>query len=463
MEPEPIPEELVAGKYRLVRVIGRGGMGAVWEGEHVTLGTRVAVKFIDRELVESKEARERFDNEARAAARLQSRYVVGIFDHGVMPDGRPFIVMEYLSGEPLEDRIEARGRLSLLETATIIGQVARALEKAHSHGIIHRDLKPDNIFLTRSPDDDDEVAKVVDFGIAKFTASAPGLSSSTRTGTLLGTPFYMSPEQARGLKDIDARSDLWALGVLVYRCVVGVLPFEGVAVGDILVKICTQDPRPPSSIDPSLPATFDAWFSRAVAREPNERFASAKELAAELLVVAGVVSSPDQAFPVSATSGSAVATPSPSTLHSPQQASSKVELGTAATQMGTTSPVVPHPGARRSGGVIGALVAVIGLLSVIGGVAVWRIVMSESESPTGAANGASVPLEVPSSERAAPRDDPPPPPAVDPGESASASVSADPPDDPHPADPPPVRRQPPPKASGDKPKPPSTQPIDLGY
>ncbi|MCU0692186.1 MAG: serine/threonine protein kinase, partial [Polyangiaceae bacterium] len=195
-------DELIAGKYKLVRLLGKGGMGSVWEGVHVTLGSRVAVKFIEHELAFNDEARRRFDNEARAAARLQSRYVVSVHDHGVMPDGRPFIVMEFLRGRSLEERLLAEGSIGLREGAIIVAQVCRALGKAHEQGIIHRDLKPENIFLARSPDDDEEVAKVVDFGIAKFTAAAPGLSSSTQTGTLLGTPFYMSPEQARGLKHI---------------------------------------------------------------------------------------------------------------------------------------------------------------------------------------------------------------------------------------------------------------------
>jgi serine/threonine-protein kinase len=367
--PENNPDDLVAGKYRLVRMIGQGGMGSVWEGEHVTLGTRVAIKFIEHELADSDEARSRFDQEARAAAKLQSRYVVAVHDHGLMPDRRPFIVMEYLQGQTLEDRTVARGRLDLVETSLIIAQVAKGLAKAHELGIVHRDLKPENIFLTDSPDDDEQVAKIVDFGIAKFTEGAPaGMSSSTRTGTILGTPVYMSPEQARGLRDIDFRSDLWALGVVVYRCVVGRLPFQGEAVGDIVVKICTQDPVLPTQVDPMLPRGLDTWFSRCVARERQERFASVKELAATLLVVAGVISHPDQAFPLT----NAASAPGPNLMRSPpsvHEASSKVELENAATQIGTTSSV-SHGAKPRS---VGLLVAVVvGGLMLAGGIGAWR-------------------------------------------------------------------------------------------
>src|SRR6516225_2621899 len=145
---------LVAGKYEVLRRIGRGGMGSVWEGKHATLGSRVAIKFIDHEHAESDDARSRFLTEARAAATIQSKHAIQIFDHGVTGDGRPYMVMELLVGEPLDKRIDRLGTISLKETARIIGHVCRALQRAHDAGIIHRDLKPENIFLVRSPDDD---------------------------------------------------------------------------------------------------------------------------------------------------------------------------------------------------------------------------------------------------------------------------------------------------------------------
>jgi eukaryotic-like serine/threonine-protein kinase len=281
---------LVAGKYQILGLIGRGGMGSVWEGRHSSLGTRVAIKFIDPEYVESQEACARFVTEARAAATIQSKHAIQIFDHGVTDDGRPYMVMELLVGEPLDKRIERLGTLTLQETARIIGHVCRALQRAHDAGIIHRDLKPENIFLVRTPDDDDEIAKVLDFGIAKIKAppGEEGLSSSTKTGAVLGTPYYMSPEQARGLRNIDHRSDLWSLGVIAHKCVTGVLPFEGESVGDLLVKICTSPVPTPSVTVPGLPPAFDAWFFRALEREPSRRFLRASELSDALAFAAGL-------------------------------------------------------------------------------------------------------------------------------------------------------------------------------
>jgi serine/threonine-protein kinase len=200
------------------------------------------------------------------------------------------MVMELLVGEPLDKRLERLGRITLQETARMLVQVCRALQRAHASGIIHRDLKPENIFLVHVPDDDDEIAKVLDFGIAKIKPGPgdKGLTSSTKTGAVLGTPYYMAPEQARGLRTIDHRADLWSLGVIAYKCVTGVLPFEGESVGDLLVKICTAAPPIPSLTMPGLPPAFDAWFARALEREPERRFQSASELAEALALAAGV-------------------------------------------------------------------------------------------------------------------------------------------------------------------------------
>ncbi len=282
------PTELVAGKYQVTRLLGRGGMGSVWEGVHTSLSTRVAIKFIDATYADSVEARSRFENEARAAAALTSKHVVQVYDHGVMPDGRPFIVMEFLKGEPLDTRLDRIGGMPPMDVARLMGQVCRALAKAHSLGIVHRDLKPENIFLVWDDDDGADVAKVVDFGIAKFTDKAMGASSSTRTGSVLGTPYYMSPEQARGLRTVDHRSDLWSLAVITYRCLVGALPFDGDALGDLLVKICTAPIPVPTTQSPNAPPGFDAWFFKAMQREPADRFQTALEFSDNLAVACGM-------------------------------------------------------------------------------------------------------------------------------------------------------------------------------
>lgn len=335
------PQGLVAGKYRLTQLIGRGGMGSVWEGTHTTLGTQVAVKFIEAEYAESPEARNRFESEARAAAKLRSKHVVEVYDHGVTEDGHPFIVMEYLRGEPLDKRLDRVGRIPAKDAARMILQVCRALSKAHASGIVHRDLKPENVFLVWDDEDGADVAKVVDFGIAKFTDSQMGNSSATRTGSVLGTPYYMSPEQARGLRSVDHRSDLWSVGVITYRCLVGSLPFEGEAVGDLLVKLCTAPLPIPSQIVGDLPPGFDAWFVKALSREPAGRFSTAAELAESLAAVCGL--------PVRG-SYSTGDIPIPSFAAGPMgSAHPAITPGPGALTPQGVLPVTPYPTADRTG------------------------------------------------------------------------------------------------------------------
>ena len=278
----------IAGKYRLSRLIGRGGMGSVWEAVHVSLGTTFAIKLIDGQGEIDEETQLRFLNEARAAARLQSRHVVRVFDHGVAETGEPYIAMELLHGEPLSKRLARVGKLSMQDTARIIAQTARALSQAHDFGIVHRDLKPENIFLTREVDVDEEFVKVVDFGIAKLPKTASELAPDTRTGEIMGTPYYMSPEQARGAKTADHRADLWSLGVIAYRCLVGALPFEGNTLVDLMIRITTSPIPVPSELAPTLPRAFDGWFRKAVARDPEDRFSTAMDLAGELARIAGI-------------------------------------------------------------------------------------------------------------------------------------------------------------------------------
>ncbi len=233
MESNWGPGKIIAGRYRLANQLGQGGMGSVWRAEHLTLRSPIAVKLIDPEIAGRQEMLERFQREAQAAAALRSPHVVQILDYGV-DAGVPYIAMELLDGESLNDRLLRVGRLSHVETTRFVTHVARALARAHEAGIVHRDLKPDNVFLVRN--DDQEIAKVLDFGVAKHGSLGSG-KGPTRTGNILGTPGYMSPEQAQGTKAVDGRSDLWALGVIAYECVVGRVPFESEALGDLLLKI----------------------------------------------------------------------------------------------------------------------------------------------------------------------------------------------------------------------------------
>ena len=274
---------VVAGRFKLNRLIGRGGMGSVWQATHLGLDIPCAVKFIEGEMSNMAEAQTRFEREAKAAAQLRSPHVVQILDHGVC-EGTPYIAMELLDGEDLGKRLARNGRIQPSELSAIITQVTRALTKAHAVGIVHRDLKPDNIFLVR--DDDREIAKVLDFGIAKSASNALE-GSNTKTGAMLGTPYYMSPEQAQGIKTVDYRSDLWSLAVIVFQCLTGALPFESEALGDLLMKIIVQPIPLPSQVVSDLPPAFDRWWVRASSRDPNGRFQSAKEFAESLQLVLG--------------------------------------------------------------------------------------------------------------------------------------------------------------------------------
>jgi serine/threonine protein kinase len=274
---------VVAGRFRLKRLIGRGGMGSVWEASHLRLDIPCAVKFMD--LAAITEAYSRFEREAKAAAQLRSPHVVQILDHGVCDDGTPYIAMELLDGEDLGKRLTRLGRLSPPDLVHIIGQVSRALTKAHQLGIVHRDLKPDNIFLVR--DDDREIAKVLDFGIAKSVGHDLSTGGSTKTGAMLGTPFYMSPEQAQGIKQVDSRSDLWALAIICFEALTGRRPFVSEALGDLLIQIIVTPLPIPSQFGP-VPTGFDTWWLRAASRDPAQRFQTAREFADSLALVCGI-------------------------------------------------------------------------------------------------------------------------------------------------------------------------------
>jgi serine/threonine-protein kinase len=322
-------------------------MGTVWEGVHDTLGTRVAIKLIEMEHVQSPDSLRRFENEAHAAAKLQSKHVVEVYDHGVMNDGRAFIVMQYLQGEALDQRLVRLGRLAPRETARIILQVCRALSKAHAIGIVHRDLKPENIFLVWDEEDGADIVKVVDFGIAKFIERTPmAEAAGTHTGSLLGTPFYMSPEQARGLRTVDHRSDIWSVGVITFRCMTGRLPFEGESVGDVLVKLCTGPIPSPSEVVPGMPAGFDAWMARALTRELSARFSSAAELGEALAGICGVAVRPAYStgdIPIKSAEGIELGAASPGPIITPSYPNEPIAdptLASASVGVAATGPGV---------------------------------------------------------------------------------------------------------------------------
>ena len=281
----------LAGRYRLLEQLGEGGMGSVWKAEHLLLHSHVAVKIIDPDVARLEFNLARFLREAKTLATLRSPHVVQVLDFGSDAEA-PYLVMELLQGQTLGRRVSEQGRLSLGETCRVLQDVCAAMSLVHEQGLIHRDLKPENIFLCETGGGQ-RVTKVVDFGIAKSLRGDMTASMKTRTGHMLGTPSYMSPEQCRGLKDIDHRADLWALGVIAYECLLGKVPFEGQVLGDLLLRICMDPlPIPSQQARAALPPSFDAWFAKAVARERSERFQSALELATSLVDLARASNAP---------------------------------------------------------------------------------------------------------------------------------------------------------------------------
>jgi eukaryotic-like serine/threonine-protein kinase len=294
-------DRVIAGKYRLIARLSKGGMGSVWRAQHLELDCPAAVKLLEPAFADSPEALVRFRREAQSAASLRSANIVQIFDFGV-DDGTPYIAMELLRGQSLAERLAARCPLSPEETALILSQVARAAGWAHSMGIIHRDLKPGNIVI--SEDAGECVVKLVDFGIAKPSRIEMHAAPVTLTGAIMGTPQYMSPEQASGRGVVDHRTDIWSFGIVAFECLTGYHAFTAETLASLLLAICS-DPLPvPSKIAP-VPLGFDDWFAHCVHRDPHRRYYSIAEAADTLRTLCGVT----QATPTLAMSASRVESP----------------------------------------------------------------------------------------------------------------------------------------------------------
>ncbi len=402
---------VVADRFRLVRELGRGGMGSVWLAHHMQLDIPCAVKFIESPAV-TEEARARFATEARAAAALRSPHVVQVLDTGTWQD-MPYIAMELLEGEELSMRLERLGKLPPRVVLELVGQAARALTKAHGLGIVHRDLKPDNLFIVR--DEDRELVKILDFGIAKFVDPlATGVQ--TRTGSVMGTPYYMSPEQAKGSKAIDHRSDVWSLGVIVYECLTGFRPFDSDSLGDLILRIVSYPIPTLRERAPELPEAVEAFWQRASAREPDQRYQSVRELVDGLAEALGEA-------PAAGARESMVSVVSAHEAAGPLQR--PVTLGDAARTVGQPPPT-PQKG---KGAVIGVAVAAAAV--VLAGVGFLALRGGSQTSPAtdGAAPATSATPPEPKAPEAASAEAPPPAataasPAARPEHAASAEPSA---------------------------------------
>jgi serine/threonine-protein kinase len=372
---------VIANSIKLVRPLGEGGMGAVWLADHQALETQVVVKFMHQALGADPASRERFSREAVAASKVKSPHVVQTFDHGVTPDGIAFIVMERLEGEDLAHRIE-KGTLSPKEVALVLTQTCRALGRAHVAGIVHRDIKPDNIFLC-DVGSDEPFVKLLDFGIAKASLN-PMLDNKTRTGAMMGTPYYMSPEQFAGTKGIDLRTDLWSLGIVAFECLVGKRPFDADTIGGLAIAVHSGELPLPSQFRPELQA-FDAWFAKACCRQPDGRFASAKEFADAFEAAARQAGAIEGGV---APTGPVFSTTNPEGIPQvpPALLLSTGATGAVAVQGVTAAGPEAIPKSGMPKGVIFAAAAVVGLLAIGGVVLMSRggstHSVASSEPPT---------------------------------------------------------------------------------
>jgi serine/threonine-protein kinase len=276
------------GNYRAISLLGEGGMGAVYLAEHPTIGRRVAVKVLHRNYIRDENLLGRFLNEARAANAIRHPNIIEILDSGTTADGTPFLVMELLEGESLGTRLRRVGALPIPTAVELAYQTASALGAAHKKGIVHRDLKPDNLYIVPdSHEPDRERIKVLDFGIAKLQQGSTGDSVKTRTGTLMGTPIYMSPEQCRGTRTVDHRSDIYSLGIILFEMLVGQPPFVSEGFGELVNMHLNVQPPAPSSLNPAVSPVLDAIVLRMLQKDPEKRFADMGEVQTALKASGG--------------------------------------------------------------------------------------------------------------------------------------------------------------------------------
>jgi eukaryotic-like serine/threonine-protein kinase len=390
------------GAYRLLQPIGEGGMGTVWLAEHTMLGRRAAVKVLHPTYNNQQEVVARFFNEARAATAISDPGIVQIFDFGHHVDGSAYIVMELLDGQPLDHRI-ARGPMSVGDSLRIMRQVASALGAAHARGIVHRDLKPENIFLVRDPEvPGGERAKILDFGIAKLGAGQSLVKTST--SAVMGTPTYMSPEQCKGAGHVDQRSDIYSLGCVLFRLIVGRPPFDAEGVGEIIVMHMTQPPPVPSSIVPSIPQAVDQLVLRCLAKDPAQRYTNGTELAN---AIGMLVTQPQIDGAPRVTGGSYPAASAPTTLSA----------------MASSRPTTMPPTGSKKGVIFG----VAGVV-VAGGIAAIVVTSKGSgkQPETASATQPTTPAPQQPVTPPPPKVDPPaPPPKTDPGPEQTKQAIAD--------------------------------------
>ncbi len=352
------PGSMIAGKYRVERLLGQGGMGMVALADHVALSQKVAIKILT--MASDAQARARFQREARAAVQLKSDHVTKVFDVGATEDGTPYMVMEYLAGRDLSAVLVERGPLPVGEVAEYILQTCEALGEAHRMGIVHRDIKPANLFLTYRPDGR-PLVKVLDFGISKIAGSTADMAL-TRTQAVLGSPLYMSPEQLRATRDADHRSDIWSLGVVMFELLAGRVPFLASAITELAIRV-VQEPAPHvGSIRADVPEGIARILMRCLEKAPDARYQSVTDLAADLEPFAAPMEQVSRADRVARMSGA------------PDRTSSRVAMGRTSVAWGDTQvekTQAPKPRAVWPFVLLGSAL-VVGSVSGVGAFLVHR-------------------------------------------------------------------------------------------
>jgi eukaryotic-like serine/threonine-protein kinase len=370
--------EVIGQKYRLVRLLGEGGMGTVYEARHDVIGRRFAVKFLHAELASHPEILARFRREAQAAGSLENENIAAVTDFGTSPDGAPYIVMEFLEGQDLAKVLAQTGPLPIQRAAHIVIQVCRGLVAAHGRGIVHRDLKPENLLLQTRGDGGDLV-KILDFGIAKLKSTEHRPETATRTGITLGTPYYMPPEQARGQKELDERADIYALGVILFELLSGQKPHSGENYNAILYSILMQAAPRIETYRPDLPPALAALVHRAMAADAKERPQSVSELAQALAPYTGRSITPPPA----------TAPDSLATLPSAPQPRGADTRAPVALTPPTPSTYNPPPPSSRTGLFVALGLALVSVLGATG------FFLSGGPKPDPSRAAATTPLPAP--------------------------------------------------------------------
>jgi serine/threonine-protein kinase len=421
---------VLEGAYRITRLIGEGGMGAVYEAMQLRLNKRVAIKLMARDLAANREALARFHREAEITSHLGHPHLVTVFDFGQAESGEPYLVMEYLEGEDLDHRLRRLGRLPIETTVHVVRQVASALNAAHDQGVVHRDLKPGNVFLVQVPGEPDFV-KVLDFGISKMKAARTQLTSAS---AVMGTPNYMSPEQATGmLDDIDHHADQWALACIAWEMLLGRCPFVADETAALLYQIINLDPHPLATRVPGLPPAVETALRRALRKKPAERFSSMRDFARELeaaafgrpadvtpapVMVSSITPPTHPTIGYSATQVPLTPVRSQPAGPSPQDAR-KVEAGVSQTGVSSVHAIVASvkDRVRSAMGQLGrikpiyAIVAAAGVLLLLGTFLLLRLSPAPKPAVTRAAQPVATPLP-----------QPPPPPVVAPEPTAATTA-----------------------------------------